>query len=79
MSVGNYSICHQPYQGGTFIYRLSGSGNPSDLVRLIRKACRELAKPLVIAVDFDNKNMEKLMKLYARIGFTHLSVLMELN
>jgi len=76
MSVGNYSLKHTPYNKGTFVYQLEGSGNPSDLVRLIRKASRELARPVFIAVDFGNENMEKLMKLYSRIGFARQSVLM---
>lgn len=80
MTEGGYSVQIDLINGCWIVHDLEGSGEPADLLRLLRRVRQEAkTKYLVIHVDAEAGLRERLVSLYERMGAMRRAVVMTIG
>lgn len=77
---GGIEITASEVDGILVLSDMKGSGNPKDLIAVIR-AVQEISKQTTVylSVDIDNPRKEQIMKVYQHFGAVEKAILLEVK
>lgn len=80
LNFGDYSVQIDLINGCWIVHDLQGSGDPADLLRLLRRVKEESrSKYLVLHVDADSGIRDRLVSLYERMGAERRAVILTIG